>query len=60
MMDELRQIRDEIGRTISPMTSEERIRFFNDNANAIAASMGREFRPHPTIPNAKIMVPIKE
>ncbi len=60
MMEELREIRDLISQTISPLTSEERVRFFYENAKAIAASLGRELRPHPSIPNAQIMVLIQE
>lgn len=59
MMEELREIRDELSKLIEPMTGEERIRFYHDRTEAVAASMGRELRPHPTIPNAQIMVPVE-
>jgi hypothetical protein len=57
MMEELRQIREEIGQTTSLMTCEEKIRFFSEGAQIAAVSIGRELKPHPTIPNAWLMIP---
>ena len=56
VMEELRGIRDELSRVTSVMTSDERVRFYREQADEIAASLGMEYRLHPTLPNARILI----
>ncbi len=60
MMDELRAIRDELGRVTSAMSSEERIRFFQEQAKQAAALLGCRLQPHPTLRNTSLMVRLPE
>ena len=56
MMDELRAIRDQIGVEVQSMTTEQRLKYYQEKANEAAALAGKVFVPHPTIPFAQIMV----
>lgn len=56
MMDELTQIRDEASALISGMTSEEVSRFFAEQAQEAAEQHGMCLVPHPTFPNALMLV----
>ena len=56
MMDELREIRDTTGALISTMTSEEVVRFFAEKAEEVAEQSGMALVPHPTFPNALMLV----
>ena len=60
MMEELRQVRDEISATISELSSEERINFHRQNARKAAALRGKILVPHPSIRFAKVLVPIDQ
>lgn len=57
MMDELRKIRDSIGEKTSMMSNDEALGWYRNQADEAAASLGCVLMAHPTIPNARIMVP---
>lgn len=56
MMEELRDIREQINLTVSELTPEERVRWFNLKAEEALAKRGKVLVPHLTIPNAWSMV----
>ena len=57
MMEELRQIRDQIGAEVSQLNAEDRTRYYSEKTKEAAASIGMVLVPHPTIPFAQMMVP---
>ncbi len=56
MMDELREIRDQISRDVEGMTSAEKLAYYRKGAEEAAALIGKVLVPHPTKPFTQIFV----
>ncbi len=58
MMMELRSVVSKINQDLQPLTGTERIAYHERNSEFAASSRGKKWIPHPTIPFARICVPI--
>ena len=56
MMDELRQVRDEISAHLLTLSMEERINWINHDSDGFLEENGFETRPHPTMRNCELIV----